>query len=272
MAGGVIILPIAEPCIDNSGNLVVGATLTINVSGGGLASIFANSALTTPISNPLTSDSAGRFFAQSTVIWADQTQAYDCILNYNNGTSFTFSTIYPVGPQAGTTGFAPLNSPAFTGVPTAPTPAANDSSQKLATTNFVTAQGFAPIASPTFTGTPAGPTATPGTNTTQIATTAFVQAAIGLTAPTSPTSGYIEFAGFLIQWVPFSIGASPSATVSVTWPIAFPTQIIGTPFAVFNTTGGFALGASAQSTTGATFAKNASDPSAHTGTVYAIGN
>ena len=40
----------------------------------------------------------------------------------------------------------------------------------------------APIASPTFTGVPSAPTATAGTNTTQIATTAFVQAAIDTTS------------------------------------------------------------------------------------------
>ena len=38
--------------------------------------------------------------------------------------------------------------------------------------------GAAPINSPTFTGTPTAPTATPGTNTTQIATTAFVTNAV----------------------------------------------------------------------------------------------
>lgn len=35
-----------------------------------------------------------------------------------------------------------------------------------------------PIESPTFTGTPSAPTAASGTNTTQIATTAFVQTAV----------------------------------------------------------------------------------------------
>jgi len=35
--------------------------------------------------------------------------------------------------------------------------------------------GYAPLNSPTFTGIPAAPTASTGTNTTQLATTAFVQ-------------------------------------------------------------------------------------------------
>ena len=104
-------------------------------------------------------------------------------------------------------GFTPanINSPAFTGTPTAPTPSAADNTTKIATTAWVNLQGYvtaltapvtsvagktgavtlvvgdvggaAPLASPTFTGIPAGPTAAPGTNTTQFATTAFVTAA-----------------------------------------------------------------------------------------------
>lgn len=48
------------------------------------------------------------------------------------------------------TGAAPLASPAFTGTPTAPTPATADNSTKIATTAYVQAQGYltsAPVAS-----------------------------------------------------------------------------------------------------------------------------
>jgi hypothetical protein len=104
---------------------------------------------------------------------------------------------------------APLASPAFTGVPTAPTATFGTNSTQLATCAFVIANAGggggsgvwgaitgtltdqtdlvsalalkAPLASPTFTGVPAAPTASPGTNTTQIATTAFVLANQGLT-------------------------------------------------------------------------------------------
>ncbi len=51
---------------------------------------------------------------------------------------------------------APLQSPAFTDVPTAPTAAANTSTTQIATTAFVTGQGYATLASPTFTGTVSG--------------------------------------------------------------------------------------------------------------------
>ena len=115
--------------------------------------------------------------------------------------------------QFGGTGvFAPLNAPALTGTPTAPTAAIDTNTTQLATTAFVLGQASAsgdgtpamdgtasrgtsthfaradhvhpadtsraPLASPTFTGTPAAPTATAGTNTTQLATTAFVAAAV----------------------------------------------------------------------------------------------
>ncbi len=77
-------------------------------------------------------------------------------------------------------GGAPLDSPAFTGVPTAPTATAGTNTTQIATTAFVTAglSGKANTASPTFTGTPSAPTAVAGASNTQIATTAFVQAAI----------------------------------------------------------------------------------------------
>lgn len=51
---------------------------------------------------------------------------------------------------------APLQSPAFTDTPTAPTAAVNTSTTQIATTAFVTGQGYATLASPTFTGTVSG--------------------------------------------------------------------------------------------------------------------
>lgn len=80
---------------------------------------------------------------------------------------------------------APLASPAFTGNPTAPTPATGDNDTSVATTAFVKAQGYAPLASPALTGNPTAPTQTAGNNSTRLATTAFVQAASGLLVPKS---------------------------------------------------------------------------------------
>lgn len=90
---------------------------------------------------------------------------------------------------------APFNSPAFTGVPTAPTAAQGTNTTQIATTAFVNTEiaadtaHLAPINSPTFTGIPAAPTAAVGTNTTQLATTAFVNAEIANDAPTKTGGG-----------------------------------------------------------------------------------
>lgn len=75
--------------------------------------------------------------------------------------------------------YVSLVSPAFTGIPTAPTATVGTNTTQLATTAFVLANSsvsgtYAPLASPAFTGIPTAPNAVGGTNTTQIATTAFV--------------------------------------------------------------------------------------------------
>jgi hypothetical protein len=103
--------------------------------------------------------------------------------------------------------FAPIDSPQFTGIPTAPTAAQTVNSGQLATTAFVhaavtasttgvasfntrtgavllttadvTGAGGATLASPAFTGNPTAPTQTSGDSSTRLATTAFVAAAVG---------------------------------------------------------------------------------------------
>ena len=105
-----------------------------------------------------------------------------------------------------TLGAAPLASPSFTGIPTAPTAEDGTNTTQVATTAFVTNQAAstipvadgtaavgtsqryaradhvhptdttrAPLASPALTGTPTAPTAAANTKTTQLATTAFLQ-------------------------------------------------------------------------------------------------
>lgn len=103
-------------------------------------------------------------------------------------------------------GWAPLHSPDFTGMPTAPTPPPGSNDAKIATTAFVMEAierhiagvasfngrtghvyldivdiiyaGGAPIHSPHFTGWPEAETAEPGTDSRILATTEFVQRAI----------------------------------------------------------------------------------------------
>lgn len=97
------------------------------------------------------------------------------------GASLNYARADHVHPTDATR--APLNSPNLTGVPTAPTPAANDNTAKIATTAFVQANvsPLAPSASPTFTGTPVAPTPAVNDNSTRIATTAFVTTALANT-------------------------------------------------------------------------------------------
>jgi hypothetical protein len=91
-------------------------------------------------------------------------------------------------------------SPAFTGVPTAPTATAGTNTTQLATTAFVSTaiasfgglagNTYAPINSPALTGTPTAPTAAVGTNSTQLATTAFITSGPQFAnIPTAPTAG-----------------------------------------------------------------------------------
>lgn len=181
MASGYLILPISEPLLDASGAVVTGATLSWYENGevsGTLASLFSDQGLTTPITNPQTSDSAGRFYDQTTTIWADDAMSYGAVIDFPDGSTLTFPDHYVLTAATDISGLAPINSPHFTGVPTAPTPALNDNSGKIATTAYVQGQAYAPLNSPAFTGVPTAPTAAVDTNTTQLATTAFVLAQI----------------------------------------------------------------------------------------------
>jgi len=91
--------------------------------------------------------------------------------------------------QLATTAFVQNNkvSPAFSGIPTAPTATAGTGTTQLATTAFVQGEKI----SPAFLGTPTAPTAVAGTNTTQLATTAFVSNSPAFNGvPTAPTAAY----------------------------------------------------------------------------------
>ncbi len=57
-----------------------------------------------------------------------------------------------------------------------------------------------PIASPAFTGVPEAPTAAPGTNTTQLATTAFVEAAVASSTVSDGDKGDVVVSGTGLIW------------------------------------------------------------------------
>jgi hypothetical protein len=81
-------------------------------------------------------------------------------------------------------GYALLQSPALTGIPTAPSASVGTNTTQLATTAFVqSAIGSISYANLALTGIPTAPTAISGSNTTQLATTAFVQYAVTSTIP-----------------------------------------------------------------------------------------
>jgi hypothetical protein len=147
-------------------------------------------------------------------------------------------------------GGAILNSPAFTGTPTAPTPTVGDNSAKIATTAFVisslaasgvssfntrtgavvlaladiTAAGGAPLASPALTGSPTVPTAAPGTSTTQAASTAFVAAAItaGAVASFNGRTGAVNLIAADVSAAGGALLASPNFTGTPQAPTASP--------------------------------------------------
>jgi hypothetical protein len=152
-----------------------------------------------------------------------------------------------------TANFAPINSPNFTGVPSAPTAAVGSSTGQLATTAFVhnavvaattgvasfntrtgavtlvtadvTGAGGAPLASPTFTGNPTAPTPVTGNSSASIATTAFVMNELA-TLPPSPVTSFNTRTGAIVLTTADITGAggaplsSPGLTGTPTAPTA----------------------------------------------------
>lgn len=84
-----------------------------------------------------------------------------------------------------------LDSPAFRGVPTAPTAAALTSTTQVASTAFVTSADAALLVNTPLTGNPTAPTQAPLNNSTRLATTAYADAAAAAVA-VSVTAQYIN--------------------------------------------------------------------------------
>jgi hypothetical protein len=151
-----------------------------------------------------------------------------------------------------------IASPAFTGVPTAPTPAADTNTTQIATTAYVQAElvEFAPKDSPALTGVPTAPTATTGTNTTQIATTAFVKTTVdsastlGLPLTGGTLTGILNIHSYTLKRIEMSSttvdlaeGNYFSYTVVSTTTLAFsntPSGTVSSGFVLELTNGGVA--------------------------------
>lgn len=116
---------------------------------------------------------------------------------------------------------APLASPAFSGVPTAPTPSPGTDSTQIATTEWVKDLDYAPLNSPQFVGNPRGPTPSLSDNDTSLATTAYVKgqsyltttSAASLYQPLSGMSAYLTTASAASIYQPLS-GMSAYLTIS----------------------------------------------------------
>jgi hypothetical protein len=145
---------------------------------------------------------------------------------------------------------------------------------------------FAFLESPTFTGTPTAPTATAGTNTTQIATTAFVQSAVSsgtytptLTNTTNITSSAVTNVSYIrvgnVVTVTVGIQITPTTTalgtiLNFTFPFArATTSSINIGNANLSTGSGVFTSANIFSflTTGGYISFNAVSTTTHVGTI-----
>ena len=223
--------PTAPTAAPGTSNTQLATTAFVQAAAGGVTSFNGrNGAIVltltdvtgvggAPLNSPIfTGVPAGPTAAPSTSSTQLATTAFVMAALASTVTSFNSRTgaITLTANDISAAGGAPLNSPAFFGVPTAPTAATATNTTQLATTAFVqnaigagagvvsfngrggaitltaadlTGAGGALLSSPAFTGTPSGPTAAGGVSTTQLATTAFVQNAVGA------ISGFLPIAG-----------------------------------------------------------------------------
>jgi hypothetical protein len=95
MAAGRFIIPIAEPLMKD-GNAVSGGLLRIYANGTTtLETIFQDKNLSVSALNPQTSDAQGRFYAQSTALWADAAKLYTISILFPTGETLVFNNIRP---------------------------------------------------------------------------------------------------------------------------------------------------------------------------------
>jgi hypothetical protein len=118
-------IPNAQVTVCTSSALPVGNTCAP------LATVYTDQTLGTPLAQPVLADATGNY-----TVFAAGGIYFVCVVNPN----VTPNTHYCKLVQIGLSGnFAPINSPAFTGIPTAPTAAPGTNSTQIATTAFVAA-------------------------------------------------------------------------------------------------------------------------------------
>jgi len=183
----------------------------------------------------------------ATEAWVQNYVAQNAVTSFNGRLGAVNLTLADIQGAGG----APIASPAFSGVPSAPTAAPGSNTGQLATTAFVQAaisgatagvasfngrtgtvvltapdvSGVGGLINPSaaLTGTPTAPTAAVGNSSTQIATTAFVTAAVsaagGVTSFNTRT-GAITFVAADISGAGGALLASPAFTGTPTAPTA----------------------------------------------------
>jgi len=174
------------------------------------------------------------------------------VTSFNNRTGNVTLTLADITAAGG----APSASPAFTGVPSAPTAAVGTSTSQIATTAFVlenlaaispgvvtfntrsgavtleasdiSGVGGALLASPNFTGTPTSSTPPTGDSSQRIATTAFVEAAIAAaTAGVSTWNGRTGAVTMALSDITIA-GGAPAASPAFSGVPTAPTAPNGT--------------------------------------------
>jgi Chaperone of endosialidase len=195
-----------------------------------------------PTANPGTSTSQ---LATTAFVMAAVQSAVTGVTSFNTRTGAITLELQDIADAGG----APIDSPAFTGIPTVPMAAAGADTNQIASTawvldeiaaisagvtsfngrsgivlltaNDLTNVGGALLASPAFSGTPTAPTATAGTSTTQLATTAFVMTAINASvASFNGRTGAITLTSNDVSAAGGALIASPALTGTPTAPTA----------------------------------------------------
>lgn len=188
---------------------------------------------------------------------------------FDNTLAKTWTRTYVSGFWSAWDEIADIDSPAFTGIPTAPTAAAGTSTGQIATTSFATTgianhvalsnphSQYAMIASPTFTGIPLAPTAAIDTSTKQIATTEFV---MNQASSLSPNMDGTASAGSLKTYAradhvhPVDTTRAPTVSPTFTGATTFNSTVSFIQAVSFNYTGAMKVpvGTTAQRPTGVT--------------------
>jgi hypothetical protein len=153
--------------IPGTTNVASGAKLFTYAAGTTTKQATYSTSTGTPNTNPIILDANGEC-----VCYLDSNLEYDfwfCPSTDTDPPTNPYWTVGSVGFGNMINGLAPLNSPAFTGTPTAPTATVGDSSTDIANTQFVQT-----AITNAFSNNPTVPTPSAGDYSTKIATTAFV--------------------------------------------------------------------------------------------------